>query len=262
MSPELGITIILALFWGPTGLWLAYRVLRGHRRTNPIELFPSASAHGGNSQLVPAELSSLGEPDGPWVCRTCRSLNRRGANRCYSCRMAKDGAGRHAADELPVSPGVPVMAASIARSSTSCPSAPASRSWPRASPDPPTSCPSAPASRSWPRASPDPPARLAERSWHRPPRGTPRRGPTSSSLPSMSVSLVGPRHPLARPCVPFSGCGMIPPRGTTTRTSRTAATQHRSAHPGRRPSPRGSSPVSAARSNHSKSAQSTKDPAV
>ena len=39
MSPELGIAIILALFWGPTGLWLVYRVLRGPRRTNPMEPF-------------------------------------------------------------------------------------------------------------------------------------------------------------------------------------------------------------------------------
>jgi hypothetical protein len=116
MSPESGIAIV-TLLWGPTALWVAYRALRGRQRTNPIELFPSASAQEGNSQLVPAELGSLGEPDGPWVCRTCRSLNRREANRCYSCRMAKVSADRHTADELPVSPGVPVMAESIVRSS-------------------------------------------------------------------------------------------------------------------------------------------------
>ena len=116
MSSELGIAIVLTLLWGPTALWLAYRALRGRQRTNPIEVFLSESGQAG-SQLAESELGLLGEPDGPWVCRTCRSLNRREANRCYSCRMAKDSAGRHAAGELPVRPGVPVMAESIARSS-------------------------------------------------------------------------------------------------------------------------------------------------
>ena len=57
------------------------------------------------------------EPNGTWFCRTCRSLNRREANRCYSCRMAKDSAGRQTPGRPAGSPGVPVMAKSIARSS-------------------------------------------------------------------------------------------------------------------------------------------------
>ena len=56
------------------------------------------------------------ESDGTWFCRTCRSLNRREANRCYSCRMAKDSAGRQTPGRPAGSPGVPVMAESIARS--------------------------------------------------------------------------------------------------------------------------------------------------
>ena len=124
MSPELGIAIVLALLWGPTALWLIYRALRGRQATNPIELFPSASRQEANSQLVPDALGLLGEPAGPWVCRTCRSLNRREANRCYSCRMANNSAGRHAADDRPASPGVPVMAGSIARSSGDRPASP------------------------------------------------------------------------------------------------------------------------------------------
>ena len=56
------------------------------------------------------------ESDGTWYCRTCHSLNRREANRCYSCRMAKDSAGRQTPGRPAGSPGVPVMAESIARS--------------------------------------------------------------------------------------------------------------------------------------------------
>jgi hypothetical protein len=56
------------------------------------------------------------EADGTWFCRTCHSLNRREANRCYSCRMAKDSAGRQTPGQPAGSPGVPVMAESIARS--------------------------------------------------------------------------------------------------------------------------------------------------
>jgi hypothetical protein len=55
------------------------------------------------------------ESDGTWFCRRCRSLNRREANQCYSCRMAK--AGRQTPGRPAGSPGVPVMAESIARSS-------------------------------------------------------------------------------------------------------------------------------------------------
>ena len=57
------------------------------------------------------------EPDGTWSCRTCHSLNRREANRCYACRMAKDSAGRQTPGRPAGSPGVPVMAESIARTS-------------------------------------------------------------------------------------------------------------------------------------------------
>jgi hypothetical protein len=94
MSPELGIALFVTLIWGPTLLWVGYRTLRGHRG-----------------------------PNGFWVCGTCRSLNRREANRCYGCRTAMSSAVRQAPGELQdpgellVSRGVPVMADGIARSS-------------------------------------------------------------------------------------------------------------------------------------------------
>ena len=108
MSPEMGV-LFVALLWGPTALWLVYRTLRGHRGR--------LSGPFSRSQLAPDELEASVDSDGFWACGTCSSLNRGEANRCYSCRTAKGSAGRQAPSELPVSPGVPVMAASAARSS-------------------------------------------------------------------------------------------------------------------------------------------------
>ena len=115
MSPELGI-LFAALLWGPTALWLVYRTLRGRqgRLSGPFS----------RAQLAPDELEALVGSDGFWACGTCRSLNRGEANRCYSCRTAKGSAGRPAPRELPDSPGVPVMAAGIARSSRELPDSP------------------------------------------------------------------------------------------------------------------------------------------
>ena len=108
MSLELGV-LFAALLWGPTALWLVYRTLRGRqgRLSGPFS----------RSQLAPDELEALVGSDGFWACGTCRSLNRGEANRCYSCRTGKGSAGRPAPRELPVSPGVPVMAEGTAHSS-------------------------------------------------------------------------------------------------------------------------------------------------
>jgi hypothetical protein len=115
MSLELGV-LFAALLWGPTALWLVYRTLRGRqgRLSGPFS----------RSQLAPDELEALVGSDGFWACGTCRSLNRGEANRCYSCRTAKGSAGRPAPRELPVSPGVPVMAEGTARSSRELPVSP------------------------------------------------------------------------------------------------------------------------------------------
>ena len=115
MSLELGV-LFAALLWGPTALWLVYRTLRGRqgRLSGPFS----------RSQLAPDELEALVGSDGFWACGTCRSLNRGEANRCYSCRTGKGSAGRPAPRELPVSPGVPVMAEGTARSSRELPVSP------------------------------------------------------------------------------------------------------------------------------------------
>jgi len=115
MSPEMGV-LFVALLWGPTALWLVYRTLRGHRGR--------LSGPFSRSQLAPDELEASVDSDGFWACGTCSSLNRGEANRCYSCRTAKGSAGRQAPSELPVSPGVPVMADSVARSSRELPVSP------------------------------------------------------------------------------------------------------------------------------------------
>ena len=115
MSPEFGIVLIVALLWGPTGLWLAYRAFRGYQGGR-AESSTAVSEPTRSLQLAPDELEAQVESDGFWVCGTCRSLNHREWNRCYSCRTAKGIAGRQAPGQLPVSRGFPVMAEGIARS--------------------------------------------------------------------------------------------------------------------------------------------------
>ncbi len=115
MNPELGVVLFVALLWGPTALWLAYRALRGHQG-GLAESSTAVSKPMRSLPLAPDELEALVDSDAFWVCGTCRSLNRREGNRCYSCRTAKGIAGRQAPGQLPVSRGFPVMAEGIARS--------------------------------------------------------------------------------------------------------------------------------------------------
>ena len=98
MSPE-GIALSVAVLWGLTALWLAYRTARGRRGRHPPESFAERS-------------------NGLWLCGTCLSLNRRDMNFCYNCRRAKGFSGRRTPGELPVSRGVPVMAEGIAGGQT------------------------------------------------------------------------------------------------------------------------------------------------
>jgi len=113
MNIELVFALFLALLYGPTVLWLGYRAIRGDRRRVPSNV---ASEPTSSSQLAPDEVESPDDPDGFWVCGSCRSLNRRESNRCYSCRMAKSSASRQAPGEPSASGWVPVMDG-IARSS-------------------------------------------------------------------------------------------------------------------------------------------------
>ena len=124
MSPEAGIALVVTLLWGPTALWLLYRAVRGHQRPHSFGPFASPSESTSRDHRPPAELEALVEADGLWACGACRSLNRREASRCYSCRSAKGIADRQASTERPVSPGVPVMAESVARSSGDLPVSP------------------------------------------------------------------------------------------------------------------------------------------
>lgn len=116
MSPEVGITLFVTLLYAPTALWLIYCTLRGPR-VRVHEPFNAVSEPLPSPQLAPDEPEMLVTPDGSWVCGTCRSLNRRQVNRCYSCRTEKVAAGRQAPGALPVSDWVPVMAEGIARTS-------------------------------------------------------------------------------------------------------------------------------------------------
>ena len=116
MSPELGITLFVTLLYAPTALWLVYRTLRGPR-LRVHEPFNGVSEPLPRSELAPDEPEMLVSADGSWVCGPCRSLNRRQASRCYSCRAEKGAPGGQAPGALPVSNWVPVMADGIARTS-------------------------------------------------------------------------------------------------------------------------------------------------
>jgi hypothetical protein len=113
MSPELGIALVVTLLWGPTALWLAYRTIRGRQGRQPFDPFIAVSVPVRTTQRTRDELDAQVESDGFWVCATCRSLNLREANRCYSCRTAKGIPGQQTPGGLPVSRGYPVMADGI-----------------------------------------------------------------------------------------------------------------------------------------------------
>ena len=115
MSPELGFVLFVALLYGPTAVWLGYRMLRSHQGRLP-ESSSAVSEPMRSPQIASDAHEAPVGSDGFWVCESCRSLNRREANRCYGCRTAKGSAGRQVPDQLPVSRGVPVMADDIARS--------------------------------------------------------------------------------------------------------------------------------------------------
>jgi hypothetical protein len=105
----------VALLLGLAALWLSNRALRADRTrlTGSSSVAPEPKR---SSRPSPQELAALVGQDGFWICLTCHSVNRREANRCYSCRAAKGSAGPPAPAALPVSRRVPVMAKGKARS--------------------------------------------------------------------------------------------------------------------------------------------------
>lgn len=112
MSPE-AIALVFALLGGPTVLWLVYRVIRGPQNRRP-DPFTDEVSVGVTSQLA-SELPMLSEY---WVCRGCRSANRQGTSRCYSCKEQRAIADMSAPAAVPAGPAlVPVMDAAPAQRS-------------------------------------------------------------------------------------------------------------------------------------------------
>jgi hypothetical protein len=107
MSPE-AIALVFALLCGPTVLWLGYRVIRGpeNRRPDP---FTDRVSVGVTSQLAP-ELPILSEY---WLCGRCRSANRQGTSRCYSCKEERVIADMSATAAAPAAVPAAVPAALV-----------------------------------------------------------------------------------------------------------------------------------------------------
>jgi len=79
MSPELGIALVVTLFWGPTALWLVFRTFRGHRGRLPGP-FTTVAEPMRRAELAPDELEALVGSPGFWVCGTpvCQAEVRHG----------------------------------------------------------------------------------------------------------------------------------------------------------------------------------------
>ena len=115
MGPELGFVLILALLWGPTALWLAARVIRGQRArlAGPFNIDSDLAQASALAPHQPEAMTS----EGFWVCSACRSINRREAKSCYSCRQDMHLEGRQPPKAVPgATPpsDVPVMAEVLA----------------------------------------------------------------------------------------------------------------------------------------------------
>ncbi len=104
MSPETALAVMLALLAGPTAIWLAYLVIRGNQGRYGGS-FLAGSESSGRAQSTTNQTEEL-IAEGFWVCRNCRSMNRREVKLCYACRKAQD---------RPPARAVPVMAEGIAR---------------------------------------------------------------------------------------------------------------------------------------------------
>lgn len=106
MSPELGFLLFVALLWGPTALWVLYRAAVSPRNRVSNETYGRIAAESA----VPAPASAPPDFEEFWACASCRSLNRREAKRCYSCRAQRSAPPSDAAEGPAVTTWVPVMA--------------------------------------------------------------------------------------------------------------------------------------------------------
>ncbi len=108
MPAETALVIIVALLWGPTAIWLIVRASRGSEQRS-FEADDPGSA--STWQFAPADRGPLVVDEAAtWVCRGCRSLNRRDAKQCYSCRGPRDELELPVRMATPQRPPVPVMA--------------------------------------------------------------------------------------------------------------------------------------------------------
>ena len=145
MPAETALVLIVVLLWGPTAIWLIYRASRGGEERR-FESDDPGSVSSTTWQLTTADRAPLVvEGAETWVCRGCRSLNRRDAKHCYSCRGPRDELDLPVRMARPERPLVPVMAqGSEPPSPTPPPVTPPSLAPPpptRAAPPPPSGVP-------------------------------------------------------------------------------------------------------------------------
>ncbi len=205
--------IIFALLWGPTLLWLIFRVVRGPNG-GTRESFGGEPAAQRTEQL-PLE---AGIRRDYWICKDCRSVNHLGAMHCYSCLIEREPVEPVAADPVRAGNGwVPVMDQSLGRPSGE--PAPVTRLEPTSSVRPPDPPVVAPLPEPAPEPVPEPAmvaaGALADSQPTKRPR-TPRR-PRSPAAPAAATELssaLPPEPPVVSPSPePAPETAMVPAGG-------------------------------------------------
>ena len=92
MSSETALVVVIALLWGPTMLWLLFRLVRGPTSHSEYGVRDRPASRRQAVAPAVADLNSLVDTYGFWLCESCKSLNRREAKRCYACRAQRDRA--------------------------------------------------------------------------------------------------------------------------------------------------------------------------
>jgi hypothetical protein len=216
---------VVGLLWGPTALWLLYRAVRGRNDQRIVSGPLGTNAEAGDAG--PADLRrGLGLSDEDWVCGRCRSLNRSGASRCYSCgASASAGISVGSLGERPV----PVMAPPVAATVVSVAAEPrvADESMAavaaNAAAGSPPGIPVAPASAATPQVSLAPAAVGGRRTrWTQTPSSAPPPPPPPAQPPA------APAPSAQQPSDPSSpstqaGAGSSPPSGRRSRRRTKAA---------------------------------------
>jgi hypothetical protein len=108
MSSETALVVVIALLWGPTMLWLLFRLARGQSARHEFGI-RDQPAQVQASTPASADLSALVHTHGFWLCESCKSLNRREAKKCYACRTARDRIASEPAAPAEAPALVPVM---------------------------------------------------------------------------------------------------------------------------------------------------------